>query len=67
MHRAEFRTFIGSTGRLSEMLIDIHAPILIVLVRGDKVYKARSLPWDEVPFEADLFVKPTGLTIEEAK
>ncbi len=47
--------------------VDIHAPILILLARGDKSYKARYLLWDEVPFKADLFVKPTGLTIEEAK
>jgi hypothetical protein len=47
--------------------VDIHAPILIVLVRGDKVYEARYLLWDEVPFKADLFAKPTGVKIEEAK
>jgi hypothetical protein len=47
--------------------IDIHAPILIVLVRGDKQYKARYLLWDEVPFKADLFAKPTVVKIEEAK
>jgi hypothetical protein len=47
--------------------VDIHAPILIGLERGDKVYKARYLLWDEVPFKADLFAKPTGVKIEEAK
>jgi hypothetical protein len=47
--------------------VDIHAPILIVLVRGGKLYKARYLLWDEVPFKADLFAKPTGVRIEEAK
>ena len=47
--------------------VDIHAPILIVLVQGDKLYKARYLLWDEVPFKADLFAKPTGVKIEEAK
>ena len=47
--------------------VDIHAPILVGLARGDKVYKARYLLWDEVPFQADLFAKPTGVKIEEAK
>jgi hypothetical protein len=47
--------------------VDIHAPILIGLTRGDKVYKARYLLWNEVPFKADLFAKPTGVKIEEAK
>lgn len=47
--------------------VDIHAPILIALVRGDKVYKARYSLWEEVPFKADLFEKPTGVKIEEAK
>jgi hypothetical protein len=47
--------------------VDIHAPILIVWVRGDKVYQARYLLWDEVPFNADLFAKPTAVKIQEAK
>src|SRR3954452_17590931 len=47
--------------------VDIHAPILIGLVRGNKVYEAHYLLWGEVPFKADLFVKPTGVKIEEAK
>jgi hypothetical protein len=47
--------------------VDIHAPILIGLARGDKVYKARYLQWEDVPFKADLFAKPTGVKIEEAK
>jgi hypothetical protein len=47
--------------------VDIHAPILIGLVRGNKVYEAHYLLWGEVPFKADLFEKPTGVKIEEAK
>ena len=46
---------------------DIHAPILIGLIRGDKVYEAHYLLWGEVPFKADLFAKPTGVKMEEAK
>ena len=47
--------------------VDIHAPILIALMRGDKVYKARYILWGEVPFKPDLFAKPVGVKIEEAK
>jgi len=47
--------------------VDVHAPILIGLARGNKVYKAQYLLWNEVPFKADLFAKPTGVKIEEAK
>jgi hypothetical protein len=47
---------------------DIHAPILIGLIRGDKAFWVRYLLWDnQVPFKADLFAKPTGLKIEEPK
>jgi hypothetical protein len=47
---------------------DIHAPLLIALIRGEKVLQARYLLWDDqVPFKADLFAKPTGVTIEELK
>jgi hypothetical protein len=47
--------------------VDIHAPILIELERGNKVYEAHYLLWGELPFKADLFAKPTGVKIEEAK
>jgi len=47
--------------------VDIHAPILIGLVRGNKVYEAHYLLWDEAPFKADLFAKPTGVKIHEAE
>jgi hypothetical protein len=47
---------------------DIHAPILIGLVRGDKALSVRYLLWDDqVPFKADLFAKPTGVKVEDAK
>ncbi|MGB8013014.1 MAG: hypothetical protein WCF68_15480 [Terriglobales bacterium] len=47
--------------------VDIHAPILISMVKGDKAYEVRYLLWTEVPFKADLFASPTGVKIEEAK
>jgi hypothetical protein len=47
---------------------DIHAPILIGLIRGDKAFWVRYLLWDDqVPFKADLFAKPTGMKVEEPK
>jgi len=55
-----------STLRLVER-VDIHAPIMIGLAHGGKMYKARYLLWGEVPFKEDLFAKPTGLKIEEMK
>jgi hypothetical protein len=55
-----------STLRLVER-VDIHAPIMIGLLRGDKLYTARYLLWEEVPFREDLFAKPTGVAIEETK
>lgn len=47
--------------------VDTHAPILISLLRGNKVFNARYLLWGEVPFKTDLFAKPTGVKIDEAK
>lgn len=47
---------------------DIHVPLLISLVSGDKVDQVRYLLWeDHVPFKADLFTKPTGMKIEEVR
>jgi hypothetical protein len=47
---------------------DIHAPILIGLIRGDKAFWVRYQMWDDqVPFKADLFAKPTGVKVEESK
>jgi hypothetical protein len=46
--------------------VDVHAPILIGLARGNKIYKAQYLLWNEARFKADLFAKPTGVKIEEA-
>jgi hypothetical protein len=48
--------------------VDIHAPILIALIQGEKVTQIRYLLWDDqVPFKAELFAKPTGMNMEEAK
>ena len=47
--------------------VDIHAPILIGLARGDKMYQAKYLLWGEAPFKANLFTKPTEVKIEGAK
>jgi hypothetical protein len=47
---------------------DIHAPLLIALIQGEKVVQVRYLLWDDqVPFKADLFARPMGVTIEEQK
>ena len=47
---------------------DIHAPILIGLIHADKVIQMRYYLWDDrVPFKEDLFAKPVGFKIEEAK
>ena len=47
---------------------DIGAPLLIALIRGDSIVQVRYLLWDDqVPFKADMFAKPTGVKIEEAK
>jgi hypothetical protein len=49
-------------------LDDIHAPLMIALIRGEKVLRVRYLLWDDnVPFKADIFAKPTGVKIEEIK
>jgi hypothetical protein len=48
--------------------VDIHAPIFISLLQGEKVTTVRYLLWeDQIPFKADLFSKPTGVTMEEVK
>jgi len=47
---------------------DIHAPLLIALIRGGNIVQVRYLLWDDqVPFKADMFAKPTGVKIEEVK
>jgi hypothetical protein len=47
---------------------DIHAPIVIGLMRGNKVLQVRYSLWDDQePFKADLFAKPDGVRIEEVK
>jgi hypothetical protein len=45
--------------------VDIHAPYLVGLIQGEMITRVRYLLWDEVPFKADLFAKPTGVKIEE--
>jgi len=48
--------------------VDIHAPILVGLVDGEKVTQVRYLLWEnQVPFKVELFAKPTGVKIEEVK
>jgi len=48
--------------------VDIHAPILVGLVEGEKVTQVRYLLWEnQVPFKVELFAKPTGVKIEEVK
>lgn len=47
---------------------DIHAPIRIGLIRGDKTYMVIYSLWDnQVPFKLELFAKPVGMKVEEAK
>jgi len=47
---------------------DIHAPILIGLIRGEKTVEVHYLLWDDqVPFKADLFAAPTDVRIQEVK
>jgi hypothetical protein len=47
---------------------DIHAPIMIALIRGGDIVQIRYSLWeDQIPFKADLFAKPAGVTIEEIK
>jgi hypothetical protein len=49
-------------------LQDIHAPLMIGLIRGQEVTKIRYQLWDDqVPFKSDLFARPTGVKIEEVK
>lgn len=46
---------------------DSHAPIRISLNNGKTFRQVQYLAFDLVPFKADLFAKPTGVTIEEPK
>lgn len=48
--------------------VDIHVPIQIGLLQGEKITNVRYLLWeDQIPFKAELFAKPGGVNIEEAK
>jgi len=45
---------------------DIHAPLMVGIVLGDKSWMVKYLLWDDqVPFQATLFDKPTGANIKE--
>jgi hypothetical protein len=47
---------------------DVHAPIMIALERGQNVLEVRYQSWDnQLPFDPDVFAKPTGVKIEEPK
>jgi hypothetical protein len=57
----------GMVLRLVER-VDTHMPILVGLAQGEKNTQVKYLLWDDqVPFKIDLFAKPTGVKIEEAK
>jgi hypothetical protein len=63
-----YRLTIGDSILLLTELSDIHAPLLIALIRGDNVAEVHyMLSDDNVPFKADLFASPTGVKIEETK
>jgi hypothetical protein len=47
--------------------VDTRAPIMIGLKHGSDQYLAHYLLWEEVPFKSDLFAKPEGVKVEEAK
>jgi hypothetical protein len=55
----------GATLRMIERA-DTQQPALIALVRGNKMIKAKYSVWEEIPFNAELFKKPTEVQIEEA-
>lgn len=44
---------------------DTHAPLMITLTQGEDVTTVRYSLWEELPFRAELFAKPTGVNIEE--
>jgi len=47
---------------------DIHAPLMIGLLQGNKVTRVRYLLWDDqVPFQADIFARPSNVRIEEPR
>jgi hypothetical protein len=47
---------------------DIHAPLMIGLLQNNKVTRVRYLLWDdEVPFKADVFARPSNVSIEETR
>jgi hypothetical protein len=61
-------TIGDSVLKLVEHASDIHAPILIGLIRSDKAFWVRYRLWDDqVPFRADLFAKPSGVETQDTK
>ncbi len=44
---------------------DIHAPILVSLIFDGKSYVVKYSLWEEVPFQANLFVVPAGVKVKE--
>ena len=60
-------TIDGSLLKLVERA-DIHVPIRVGLVQGEKFFMVKYLLWDDqVPFKTDIFAKPTGVTVEGEK
>jgi hypothetical protein len=48
--------------------VDLHVPIRIALLQGEKITEVKYLLWeDQIPFKADFFAKPSGVSIEEVK
>lgn len=61
-----YKLIIGGAALTLIERADIHVPILITFIRGDKVVEIHYLQWDDqVPFNVDLFSKPTGVKIQE--
>jgi hypothetical protein len=61
-----YKLKIGDSVLLLVERSDVQVPIMVSLIRGDKVLAVRYSLWDDqVPFKADLFAKPTGVRIEE--
>ena len=47
--------------------VDLRAPVVMAMYRKDDLTKVGYLFWEELPFDAALFAKPTGVKIEEVK
>ena len=62
-----FEVTFGKSSVLLVERVDIHAPIMIAFVSGEKRLQVKYALWEEIPFRLDLFAAPTGVKIEEAK